>query len=349
MQIKALPAVAIELHPMEMPSVPNLEGLTEIGLRGGVDMRPTLLRVLTDLYVQKLTHTEDEERHYTELAGRLLESVDVATRSAVAARLARHLSPPPLIIQRLAADLPEVSTPLRSLALAPAPLPVERDFSVMPNVESVRSADAELSRAGGALPAMPDQIDSEVAAELTELFFAARADERRLILLSLDIVAPSARAGIVQDSTIGPKLEAAILARKRDDFVQILVRSLRISQQQAQRIARDESGEPIVVAAKALNISREVLYRILLFINPAVGHSVERVHSLANLYDEITMRAAQDLITIWQALNAGTEEGQAPAHQPLLAGDAPGVRARASATTQRTPAPAQNIGRREAS
>src|SRR5580704_4687088 len=94
--------VAIESRAMEMPSLPSLNGLTDIGMRGGVDMRPTLLRVLTDLYVQKLTHTPDEERHYTELALRLLEAVDMPTRAAVATRLARHLSPPARVIQFLA-------------------------------------------------------------------------------------------------------------------------------------------------------------------------------------------------------------------------------------------------------
>ena len=80
---------------MKMPStLSSLNGLADIGLRSGVDMRPTLIRVLTDLYVQKLTHTADEERHYTELALRLLDGVDVPTRAAVAVRLAKHLSPP---------------------------------------------------------------------------------------------------------------------------------------------------------------------------------------------------------------------------------------------------------------
>ena len=77
-------------------------------------MRPTLLRVLTDLYVQKLTHTPDEERHYTELALRLLDAVDVPTRAAVARRLSRHLSPPLRVIQRLAADLPDIAEAVRA-------------------------------------------------------------------------------------------------------------------------------------------------------------------------------------------------------------------------------------------
>ena len=79
---------------MKIPNLSSLTGLADIGLRSGVDMRPTLIRVLTDLYVQKLSHTADEDRHYTELALRLLDGVDTPTRVAVATRLAKHLAPP---------------------------------------------------------------------------------------------------------------------------------------------------------------------------------------------------------------------------------------------------------------
>ena len=41
-------------------------------------------------------------------------------------------------------------------------------------------------------------------------------------------------------------------------------------------------GEPIVVAVKALGIPRDVVYRMLMFVNPTVGHSVERVHALGD-------------------------------------------------------------------
>src|SRR5277367_2655232 len=102
---------------MESCILSNLDNLTHLGFRDGVDMRPTLIRVLTDLYVQKLTHTADEKRHYTELALRLLDGVDVATRATVAARLAKHLSPPLRVIQYLVNDLPEIAAPLRGHAL----------------------------------------------------------------------------------------------------------------------------------------------------------------------------------------------------------------------------------------
>src|SRR3984893_8580050 len=117
LEVSSVVPVAIELRVMKTPTLSSLNGLADIGLRSGVDMRPTLIRVLTDLYVQKLTHTADEERHYTELALRLLDGVDVPTRAAVAVRLAKHLSPPARVIQYLVNDLPEVAAPLRGRAL----------------------------------------------------------------------------------------------------------------------------------------------------------------------------------------------------------------------------------------
>jgi hypothetical protein len=326
---------------IQTPNLSSLEALTDIGLRGGVDMRPTLLRVLTDLYVQKLTHTADEERHYTELALRLLESVDVPTRSAVAARLARHLSPPGEVTRRLAADLPEVAAALRSAS------PQTRGAVAAARVSPV--ALIAQTSADQALPASaPVKIGADVAGELNELFFAADANERRLILLNLDIVASlaPARPVVARDPTVGRKLEAAALARRREDFARELARSLRITRRQAQRIANDELGEPIVIAARALGIARDLLYRILLFINTAVGHSVERVHALASLYDEMTVQAAQDLVAVWQALN-DQEEHAVATHRTLVANRE--LAPRPAAATRRAPISAQKVARREAS
>src|ERR1700691_6306362 len=109
LEVSSVIPVAIESRVMKTPTLSSLNGLADIGLRSGVDMRPTLIRVLTDLYVQKLAHTPDEERHFTELALRLLDAVDVATRTAVAERLARHLAPPWRVIARLAGDLPDIA------------------------------------------------------------------------------------------------------------------------------------------------------------------------------------------------------------------------------------------------
>jgi len=63
---------------------------------------------------------------------------------------------------------------------------------------------------------------------------------------------------------------------------------------------QDELGEPIVVAAKAMSLPADVLQRMLLFINPRVGQSVDRVYELATLYSEISVDAARRLIAIWR-------------------------------------------------
>ena len=50
----------------------ELEDLLDLGT--GIDMRTTLLRVLTHLYLQRPTHTPEEEHYYTELALRLIDA-----------------------------------------------------------------------------------------------------------------------------------------------------------------------------------------------------------------------------------------------------------------------------------
>lgn len=285
---------------MDKTTLSGIEALSDLALRDGVDMRPTLLRVLTDLYAQKLTHTPEEERHYTELTLRLLDTVDAATRADVAARLANHLSPPVAVIARLAAEL-------REPAFSPAEPPADTSDGMPEDFLEAPEPDATKSSASGYARAASHGMPPDVAAELSEVFFAANADERRLILLNIDSVtslgADSSR--LPRDATVGTRLETAALARKREDFALHLTNALHISRELAKRIAIDESGEPIVVAAKALGVPRDVLYRILLFINTTVGHSVERVHALATLYDELNTHAAQHMVAIWQALDTG--------------------------------------------
>jgi hypothetical protein len=308
---------------MESASLSRLDYLTRLELRDGVDMRPTLLRVLTDLYVQKPAHTLAEERHYTELALRLLDAVDVGTRQAVAQSLARYASPPLAVIERLARDLPEVAAAARRRPNGPK----------------------------SALVAETDgPIQAGIAIELNELFLAANAHERRLILLNLDIVAPLPIGSVElsRDGDVGERLEGAALSRNREAFAQLLAQALQISRTQAHRLADDEFGEPIIAAAKALNIRREVLYRILLFVNVAIGHSVERVHALACLFDELTVQAAEHMVAIWQALPKA--ERPTERHQPLFWDDDARSRARpAKPAARHSPAAQQPAVRRDAS
>jgi uncharacterized protein (DUF2336 family) len=357
---------------MESGSLWGFDNLTLLGFRDGVDMRPTLIRVLTDLYVQKLSHSYEEKRHYTELALRLLDSVDVATRLAVASRLARHLSPPMRVMVKLAGDVPDVAALVRSHPVlqpkqSPSPAPPPAPAAARPAPPAVRGPDPirppevpapvapplppkrELPERPAAAAASTDIMTAEVAGELNEQFFAASAEERRLILLNLHIAAPmpAGRVGLSRDAVVLQRLESAALSRNREDVAACLAQALRVSRAQARRIAGDDLGEPIVTAAKALAMSRDVLYRILLFVNPTIGHSVARVHALAALFDEMTLPAAENMVAIWQALHSN-ERSQLP-QPPLTRDEEARSRARnATATVRRAPA-ARRGDRREIS
>lgn len=343
---------------MESGSLFNLDNLTHVPSRGGADMRPTLIRVLTDLYVQKLTHTADEERRYAELALRLLDVVDVPTRTAVAMRLARHLSPPAQIIRRLAADLPAVAAPLRGHPL------LQRDGGATTLENPAGEAVATAAAAAAAAPAVAAgdiakprpaadlnaPIGADVAATLNELFFAADAAERRLIALNLEVAAPlpAGRVRLPRDAALIQRLERAALSGNRATFAEQLAQALQVPPAQASRIAGDELGEPLLIAAKALAMPRDVVYRLLLFVNSAIGHSVERVHTLATLYDEMTTQAAEHMVAIWQALQRETRG--AAQHRPLFYNDEPRARARtAAAPTRRIAATPRPDTRRDVS
>ncbi len=83
------------------PLFPGFDGLMTLSRREGVDIRPTLLRVLTDLYVQAARHSSDEQRQFVELTSRLIDQVDDATRAAVRARLAIYPDAPLEILYKL--------------------------------------------------------------------------------------------------------------------------------------------------------------------------------------------------------------------------------------------------------
>src|SRR3954453_1814653 len=106
------------------PMFPGFDGLMTLSRREGVDIRPTLLRVLTDLYVQARSHTDDEERQFVELASRLIDEVDDATRGVGRARVSISPRTPFAIRQQLALD-PRARTQRIPLprAIEPAPQP----------------------------------------------------------------------------------------------------------------------------------------------------------------------------------------------------------------------------------
>jgi hypothetical protein len=81
----------------------------------------------------------------------------------------------------------------------------------------------------------------------------------------------------------------------------------------------------------------DILQRIVLFMNPRVGQSVNRVYELSALYNEITIEAARRLISILRAAEPVGHRSRDP--RPI---DAPAETARQAfsdlaSTVVRTP------------
>src|SRR5258707_14295339 len=95
------------------PLFPGFDGLMTLSRREGVDIRPTLLRVLTDLYVQAEAHSTEEARQFVELTSRLIVEVDDATRWAVRGRLSIYPGTPTEVLTKLGLK------PARSYQLMP--------------------------------------------------------------------------------------------------------------------------------------------------------------------------------------------------------------------------------------
>jgi uncharacterized protein (DUF2336 family) len=281
---------------------PNLEGLDSLARRDGVDIRPTLVRVLTDLYVQKPSHTSEEERHYTELALRLIDSVDQPTRAAIAKKIATYPGAPHAVVRRLARDVIEVAEPIlrhTSVLTSTEFDAVIRDFGWNHAVVIAARADAPRP----ALPtarATPAPLKPPVAREtaelgIAELFFSTDSTARRALLLTLGDAESEPPQKVLPVET-NRALEAAAMGRDHATFVKLLAGALSLTQEQAERFVGDPSGEPLLVAAKALAMPPVALQRILLFIDPAIGESVQRVFDLASLYERISLDAAHKII-----------------------------------------------------
>ena len=102
------------------------------------------------------------------------------------------------------------------------------------------------------------------------------------------------------------------------ELIREFERTLDLPRSLCERIVNDPLGEPIVVAAAAARIPIAVVQRILLLINPAVSHSVERVFDLTNLYYELDRRAADRLMSLWREA-APPRRASAPAAPPVAA------------------------------
>lgn len=270
------------------PLFPGFDGLMTLSRREGVDIRPTLLRVLTDLYVQASAHSGDEERQFIELASRLIEQVDDATRAAVRSRLAIYPATPVEILDQLGLRR---SRPGQIMPVAAA-IPI-----AAPEAAPVRAPTEAQLRMASNLPMRPND-----AAEICDMFFAGSASERALILhnLSETPLKASARIPAARAVRAIQTLEMAAYAEDAGSFAIEIGEALILPARIATQVVNDPGGEPLACAARALDMSSAAFQRVLMFLNPEFGSSVHNVYRLSRLYDRLSERSALVMLAAWR-------------------------------------------------
>jgi len=298
---------------------PGFDGLMSLSRREGVDVRPTLLRVLTDLYVQKSTHNDDEQRQFVELATRLIDQVDDATRAAVKARLATYPQAPIPVLQKLGLVAAQEGRRVPLAREIPTPAPAPAPVRTPTDAERRMAANMAMQPAD--------------AAEIHDMFFRAGASERALILhnLAQTPLKAAPRIPTARAKRAWQILEMAAIAGDVGNFTLELGDSLILPSRVAAQIVDDAGGEALAVAARALDMPSPNFQRILLFFKPAIGTSVNEVYRLSRLYDRLSDRSALVMLAAWRGSTLAVTRAK---YQPSLY-DGERQRARAGASQTR--------------
>ena len=270
------------------PLFPGFDGLMTLSRREGVDIRPTLLRVLTDLYVQTSAHSADEERQFIELTSRLIDQVDDATRAAVRARLAIYPATPAEVMDKLGLRRSrpgEILPVAAAIAAAPTDAPTAKE-----------PTEAQL-RMASTLSMRPND-----AAEISDMFFAASSSERALILHNLSDTPLKASARIPAARAVRAiqTLEMAAFAEDKENFALEIGEALILPVRIAEQVVNDPGREPLACAARALDMPSAAFQRVLMFLDPEFGSSVHNVYRLSRLYDRLSERSALVMLAAWR-------------------------------------------------
>jgi hypothetical protein len=261
-----------------------------------------------------------EEQQFTRLALALIDRVDAESRATALQLLWNYAAAPVPVVQRLMRDtIAAIAAHEVGAVLPSSAYPVEPPKTAAPS--SPAPASPRATPAAPAAPTISPQIAANLRPmeELSELFFSSDREQRRMILLNLPFssLPPSHPVPHITATEAIARLEISALDHHVDTFARTLERTLNISAGLARRLVQDESGEPLVVIAVALGMRASVLQRILLCLNPAIGQSVQRVHDLANLYEDLDRESALRLVAVWQAIHK-PEAPSKPKHEQYL-------------------------------
>lgn len=292
---------------------PNSDSLIELDDRPSANMTARLLLALTALYVQRPTHTAEEQQQYIELALRLIDKVEAVTRTAVARILQRHPDAPAEVVERL--DVGQSSYEGDPESEPHHPRDQDSDDLALADrkcASTLTQSDAyavwqlpppyPLPQAGEGESILPPALAGQGReGAFGEAFFAAASAERRRLLSLVERGAGDDVEAAPEDSERRyGEVDAAALPGQIGAFAHEFGRLIDIPSRLWERILNDPSGEPMVVAAKATGMPIAILQRILLLVSASASYSVQRVYDLTDLYHWLDSRAARHILALWR-------------------------------------------------
>src|SRR3981081_3032308 len=169
---------------------------------------------------------------------------------------------------------------------------------------------------------MPSSLSMQPkdAAEISDMFFGASASERALILHDLPEtpLKASARIPAARAARAIETLEMAAFGADVENFPLALSGTLILPARVSAQVVNDPGGEPLACAAKALGMPSAVFQRVLLFLNPEFGSSVNNVYRVSRLYDRLSERAALIMLAAWRGSTMAATRAK---YQPTLYDD----------------------------
>jgi hypothetical protein len=315
----------------------GLEGLVALGKDGGLNMKPILLRVVTDQFVSKPRHPVADIRQYEELALQLLPQADNATALTIAKRLGGHPDAPTSVIEKLFDKAPEVAAALfaTGVPLDRAKLTERAEWGSLAEAVAIagrKTLDPKTAAAlarrqeSEVLCALADNKDApldahaisfllqrgrtdrdlglvllartDLAIDKSPLFLLANSEQRAEMLTASRDADPVLRGGNTRTQQRDLDALADLAAAQKWGLFAIeFAMRLGCDPRGVQEIIRDKYGEPLAVALAALGMEPADAARIFLSSEPGISHSVDRIRMLTRITSDLSTKAARRLMS----------------------------------------------------
>lgn len=297
------------------------------GDASGTEASARLLLALTALYGQRSNYGAEEQRQFTALALGLIDRAGAAACAKAAARLRDHPDVPAVVIERLGAALavagPDVvhgildADDVEADDARERPAPGDRADAGGAADGAAAGAPQSAERPGppaaGGCPGGPGAAGEgtgrrPLTAEFGSAFLAAAPAGRRAMLAA--VAAARGAAVAPPHDSVQVRIDVSPWRGRTGAFARDFARLIEAPQPLAERILNDPSGEPLVIAARAVGMALAVLQRVLVLASPA-PHPVARVWDLSELYHAVDVGTARELLAAWRA--AARQDGEAAA------------------------------------